>query len=581
MKVFDFLLFNKIIKYTKPYNTRLFWLVVWSVLLAAFSVARPFFLKETIDSALQDKNEAALMWFIGLMASALIFEVLSQYFFVYWANWLGQDVIKDLRIQLFQKISNFKTSFFDRSSVGQLVTRTVNDIEAIARIFSQGLFMILSDLLKMIAVLAVMFYMNYKLTWIVIFFMPIILYATRVFQLKMKSAFTDVRKYIGALNSFVQERLSGMTLVQQFARESQEFEKFKELNDKHRKSWVKTVWYNSIFFPFADAITNFTLGAIVLVGGLMILNGDPVSTTGDLFAYTMFIGMLYNPLRQIADKFNELQMGMIAAQRVFEVMETDAPIQDKGNIEQDISGSIHFKNVWFAYHEEDYVLKDITLNIAQGEKIAIVGATGAGKSTVVNLINRFYEINKGDILLDDINLYQFDLKRLREQVGVVLQDVFLFSDTIFQNITLGNQQISLQEVEQAAKDIGIYDFIMQLPNQFEFNVKERGGMLSMGQRQLISFLRVYVNNPKILILDEATSSIDVHTEELIKSATEVLTQNRTSIIIAHRLSTIEKADRIVVLDQGRIVEIGNHHDLIKNKAGYYTKLYESQYIAVE
>lgn len=578
MKAFDLSLFKKILQYAKPYQSRLRWVVFWSLLLALVSVVRPLLLKETIDSALQQKNEAALFWLIAFMGSFLVLEVLSQYFFVYWANWLGQDIVKDLREQLFAKINRFKVAFFDKASVGQLVTRTVSDIEAIARIFSQGLFMIISDLLKMIAVLGVMFYMNWKLSWIVVLFMPLIVYATRIFQIKMKGAFEEVRTHVANLNVFVQERLSGMKVVQMFHRETQELENFKKINHQHRKSWVKTVWYNSIFFPIADGISNFTLGGIVLFGGLMILKGDPVSSPGDLFAYTMFIGMLYNPLRQIADKFNELQMGMIAAKRVFEVMEESEPIQNQGNLQPTLRGEVTFDHVWFAYKEPEFVIKDLNLYIKPGEKIAIVGATGAGKSTIIHLINRFYEVQKGKIFLDNEPIENYDLLSLRKQVGMVLQDVFLFSDTIFNNISLGNENITQEEVIEAAKKIGIHDFIMELPGQYHFHVRERGAMLSLGQRQLISFLRVYVAQPKILILDEATSSIDTHTEELIQHATEVLTENRTSIIIAHRLATIMHADRILVMEKGSIVEEGSHDSLLQIENGFYKNLYESQFL---
>jgi ABC-type multidrug transport system fused ATPase/permease subunit len=578
MKAFDLSLFKKILQYAKPYQNRLRWVVFWSLLLALVSVVRPLLLKETIDSALEQKNEAALFWLISFMGSFLVLEVLSQYFFVYWANWLGQDIVKDLRKLLFAKINRFKVAFFDKASVGQLVTRTVSDIEAIARIFSQGLFMIISDLLKMLAVLVVMFYMNWKLSWIVVLFMPLIVYATRIFQIKMKGAFEEVRTNVANLNVFVQERLSGMKVVQMFHREEQELENFKKINHQHRKSWVKTVWYNSIFFPIADGISNFTLGGIVLFGGLMILKGDPVSSPGDLFAYTMFIGMLYNPLRQIADKFNELQMGMIAAKRVFELMEESEPIQNQGSLKTPLTGQVTFEHVWFAYKEPEFVIKDLNLQIKPGEKIAIVGATGAGKSTIIHLINRFYEVQKGKILLDNQPIENYDLTSLRKQVGMVLQDVFLFSDTILNNITLGNNNISLQDVIEAAKKIGIHDFIQELPEQYQFHVRERGAMLSLGQRQLISFLRVYVAQPKILILDEATSSIDTHTEELIQRATEVLTENRTSIIIAHRLATIMHADRILVMEKGSIVEEGTHDSLLQIENGFYKNLYESQFL---
>jgi ABC-type multidrug transport system fused ATPase/permease subunit len=461
------------------------------------------------------------------------------------------------------------------------VTRSVSDIEQIAKIFSQGLFMIISDLMKMTVVLIFMFYMNWRLTWIVIVAMPILVFFTRIFQRKMQVAFEDVRNQVAHMNTFVQERVTGMKIVQLFNREDIEAEKFSEINDKHRKAWVKTILYNSIFFPIADIISSLTLGFVVLYGGISILDGDQFTTFGDLFSYTMFIGMLFNPLRQIADKFNEMQMGMIAANRVFDIIDTQDQIQDTGTIEAPkFAGNIQFKEVRFSYIDEEEIIKGINLDVKAGETIAIVGATGAGKSTIINLLNRFYEINSGTICIDHQNLENYTLDSLRKQIAVVLQDVFLFSDSIYNNITLHNQNITREEVIIAAKKIGVHDFIMSLPEGYDYNVKERGVMLSSGQRQLIAFLRAYVSNPSILILDEATSSIDTHSEELIQKATETITKDRTSIVIAHRLATIVNASKIIVIDKGQIVEQGTHQELLAHPEGFYRKLYDSQF-AVE
>ena len=508
-------------------------------------------------------------------------EVVSQFYFVYLANYLGQDIIRDIRIKLFNHLMNFKMKYFDNEPVGKLVTRSVFDIESISKIFSQGLFMIISDLLKMIVVLMFMFYMNWKLTLIVMCAMPILVIATRVFQKKMKVAFEEVRTQISNLNTFVQERVTGMKIVQLFSREDIEYEKFKVINDKHKKAWIKNVWYNSIFFPIADIVSSLSLGLVVWYGGMNIIAQNGSTTFGDLFSYTMFIGMLYNPLRQIADKFNEMQMGMIAANRVFEVLDTKDHIQDKGKqIAHTFHGNIEFKNVRFSYTDKEEVLKGIDIDVKEGETIAIVGATGAGKSTIINLLNRFYEINSGEILIDKTNIKDFTLESLRTQIAVVLQDVFLFADTIHNNITLENPNISREQVIKAAKEIGVHDFIMTLPNGYDYNVKERGVMLSSGQRQLIAFLRAFVSNPSILILDEATSSIDSYSEDLIQRATETITKGRTSIVIAHRLATIVNADKIIVMEKGNVVEQGSHYQLINKEEGFYKNLYYSQF-AVE
>ena len=577
-KAFDTRLFKRILKYTKPYQLRFRGVIVFAISLSVFAALRPYLLKQTVDGYIKTHDQQGLLFYITLMGIVLLAEVFSQYYFVFWANWLGQDIVKDIRTKLFKHILSFRMKYFDHVPVGQLVTRSVSDIEAIARIFSQGLFMIISDLMKMVVVLFFMFYMNWKLTWIVIVAMPVLVFFTRIFQRKMQIAFEEVRTEIANMNSFVQERVTGMKIVQLFNREDIELDKFKNINEKHRKAWIKTILYNSIFFPIADIISSLTLGFIVLYGGFKILNGDMFTTFGDLFSYTMFIGMLFNPLRQIADKFNEMQLGMIAANRVFDILDTQDQIQDTGTIEAPVfKGDIEFKGVRFGYIPDEEVIKGIDLEVKAGQTIAIVGSTGAGKSTIINLLNRFYEINNGTICIDHHNIENYTLDSLRKQIAVVLQDVFLFADTIYNNITLNNLAISREEVLAAAQKIGVHDFIMSLPDNYDFDVKERGVMLSSGQRQLIAFLRAFVSNPSILILDEATSSIDTYSEELIQRATETITQGRTSIVIAHRLATIINADKIVVMDKGLVVEEGTHQELINKESGYYKNLYDSQF----
>jgi len=577
-KAFDTGLFKRILTYTKPYKWRYYGVILFAVSLSVFAALRPYLLKETVDGYIKTHDKHGLLMYIILMGVVLLCEVFSQFYFVFWANWLGQDIVKDIRTKLFKHILSFRMKYFDLVPVGQLVTRSVSDIESIARIFSQGLFMIISDLMKMLVVLIFMFYMNWKLTWIVVVAMPILVFITRIFQRKMQVAFEEVRTQIANMNSFVQERVTGMKIVQLFNREKIEAENFKEINNKHRVAWIKTILYNSIFFPIADIISSITLGLVVVYGGFKILNGDHFTTFGDLFSYTMFIGMLFNPLRQIADKFNEMQLGMIAANRVFDIIDTQDHIQDTGTLEAPVfDGSIEFAAVRFSYIPEEEVIKGIDLSVNAGQTIAIVGSTGAGKSTIINLLNRFYEINSGTIFIDGQNIEDYTLASLRKQIAVVLQDVFLFADTIYNNITLHNPEITRQQVLNAAKKIGVHDFIMSLPDNYDFDVKERGVMLSSGQRQLIAFLRSYVSNPSILILDEATSSIDTYSEELIQRATETITKGRTSIIIAHRLATIVNADKIVVMDKGLIVEQGTHHELLNKTDGYYKNLYDSQF----
>ncbi len=578
-KAFDTIVFKRILKYAQPYKFRFNSVILFAIFLSIFAALRPYLLKLTVDDYIKTHDQAGLLWYVTLMGIVLILEVLSNFFFVYWANWLGQDIVKDVRVKLFKHMLSFKMKYYDTAPVGQLITRSVSDMESIAKIFSQGLFMIASDLLKMLVILIFMLKENWKLTIIVFIAMPILVFVTRIFQRKMQVTFEEVRNQIANLNTFVQERVTGMKIVQLFNRETIEYEKFKEINAKHKNAWVKTILYNSIFFPIADIISSLTLGFIVLYGGFRILDGDTTTTFGDIFSYTMYIGMLFNPLRQIADKFNEMQMGMISANRVFEILDTKEHIQDIGTIEAPtFKGAIEFNEVKFSYIDNEEVIKGINLSVLPGQTIAIVGATGAGKTTIINLLNRFYEINSGTIYIDNQNIHDYTLDSLRKQIAVVLQDVFLFADTILNNITLNNPEITREQVVAAAKKIGVHEFINSLPGGYDYNVKERGIMLSSGQRQLIAFIRAYVSNPSILILDEATSSIDMYSEELIQKATETITKGRTSIIIAHRLATIINANKIVVMDKGIIVEQGTHQELLNVTSGYYKNLYDSQFV---
>ncbi len=578
-KAFDFKLFKRLLTYTNPYRFTFYFVALAAILLSVFAVLRPFLLQEIIDKTIIPKNNELLVTLISLMLGVLLLEVIFQFLFIYFANWLGQEVIRDIRVKLFKHMLGFKKQYYDKSAVGRLVTRAVSDIETIASIFSQGLFMIISDLLKMVVILGYMFYQSWQLTLLVLVVLPFILYATRVFQRKMKAAFEEVRTQVSNLNSFVQERITGMKIVQLFTREETEYTNFKKINEKHKKGWIKTVWYNSIFFPIAEMSSSITIGLIVWYGGLKAAQGD-VITLGVVVAFIELSQMLFRPLRQIADKFNSLQMGMVAANRVFAILDTDSKIEDNGNIKlNEVKGNISFNDVRFSYLEGEEVLKGISLDVNSGETVAIVGATGAGKSTIINLLSRFYEIDSGIISIDNQDIKTVSLQSLRSHIAVVLQDVFLFADTILNNITLNNPEISEEQVHKAATEIGIHDFIMSLPDGYHYNVKERGVMLSSGQRQLISFLRAYVTNPEILVLDEATSSIDSHSEQLIQDATNKITKDRTSIVIAHRLATIKNADKIIVMDQGEIVEQGNHNELLEIADGYYRNLYEVQFAA--
>ena len=577
VSLFDRALFGKIMAYAKPYQGYYYLVMVSAILLSAFSTLTPYLLKVAVDDYITPRLYEGLLFFILIMLATLLLEVIFQYVFVYFANWLGQMIVKDLRATLFQKLIHFKMAYFDTSAVGRLVTRAVNDIETIASIFSQGLFMIIADFLKMGLVIFVMLYMNWELSLIVFSVLPVILYATRVFQKSMKKAFEEVRKEIANLNTFVQERISGMKIVQLFGREVAEQATFNAINERHKKAWLKTVWFNSIFFPVAEISTSVTIGLLVWYGGFNTLNGGAISL-GTLFLFIQLSQMLFRPLRQIADKFNTLQMGMVAAERVFNIIATESSIEDRGNVlVTQMEGKIQVEDLHFSYLPGEPVLKGITLTVNPGETVAIVGATGAGKSTLINLITRFYEFEKGDIKIDGTSIRDYPLAALRNQVSLVMQDVFLFADSILNNITLYNAALSKEDVIEAAKAIGVHKFIESLPGGYDYNVQERGVMLSAGQRQLIAFLRAYMAKPTILVLDEATSSVDTFSEELIQKATDRITKDKTSIVIAHRLATIKKADRIIVMDQGEIIESGTHAELLKKENGAYQKLHQLQF----
>lgn len=578
---FDFRSFKRLLKYAKPYRLIFCAVGFAAIMLSVFSSVRPILLKYTVDDYVLHKDSQGLLLFVIYMVIALTLEVISQLSFIYYANWLGQSVIKDIREKLFKHMMRFRMEYFNNSSVGVLVTRAVSDIERIAAIFSDGLFMIVSDVLKMIVVASVMIYFDWQLSLIVFGILPLMLYATRLFQKAMKKAFVEVRKEVSNLNSFVQERLTGMKIVQLFVREKGEYDHFEDINTRHKKAWINAVWYNSIFIAVVELMSAVTTGLIVWYGGLRSVVGG-AEDLGNIFMFIMLSSMIFRPLRQIADKFNTLQMGMVATHRVFDVLDTQSKVENNGTITADtLNGKIELEDVRFGYIKNEEVLHGISLEVNPGETIAIVGATGAGKSTIINLLNRFYDINSGSITIDGVNIKDYTVESLRSQIAVVLQDVFLFADTILNNITLKDPSIKESDVIQAAKDIGIHKFIESLPGAYQYNVKERGGMLSSGQRQLIAFLRAYVSNPSILVLDEATSSVDGYSERLIQTATDKITKGRTSIVIAHRLTTVKKADKIIVMDAGEIVELGTHKELLKKQDGYYRNLYEVQFMAEE
>lgn len=580
-KYFDLKQFVKLMQFVKPYNKSFYLVIFFAVILSVITTVTPYLLKVVVDDYIIPKDYSGMTLIILLMIIALTVEVLFMFCFTYYSNWLGLKVIKDIRVKIFDKIINLKMSFFDKNSVGRLVTRAVNDIETIASIFSQGLFTIIADLFKMLVILLVMVIISFRLTFVVLLIFPILIYATRVFQKAMKKAFELVRSEVANLNSFVQERISGIKIVQIFNREKIEEDKFNTINIKHRDAWLKTVWINSIFFPIAEISGSICVGLLVWYGGFSNANGIDISI-GTLFLFITMSGLLFRPLRQIADRFNTLQMGMVAVDRIFSIFENDSIINETGDIDEtNFKGKIDFRNVRFSYISNIEVLKGISFSVKPGKTLAIVGPTGCGKTTIINLISRLYNLNSGQINIDDRSINEYKLNCLRSNIGVILQDVFLFADTIHNNVTLFDENISKDNVINAAKELGIHEFIMSLPENYKFNVQERGNTLSAGQKQLIAFMRVLIKNPDILILDEATSSIDSYSEDLIKNATKKITKNKTSIIIAHRLATIEAASTIIYMEDGVILEAGNHYELIELENGRYRKMHQEQFSNTE
>ncbi|MDG1917665.1 MAG: ABC transporter ATP-binding protein [Flavobacteriales bacterium] len=574
-KTFDAPLLRRVLNYVGPYMTIFYGTSFCAILIAFLSPTRPLLIQYAFDNFIINPDEKKLLHITLLLVCLLFVESVLQYFYTYWSNFLGQSVIRDLRQQVYDKIIHFKQQYFDKNPIGALVTRVVSDIETISDIFSQGLLVIIADILKLIIVIVVMFVTDWRLTLFSLASIPLLLVATYWFKRSIKSAFQDVRKQVSALNTFVQEHIVGMYIVQLFNREDIEFEKFKSINDAHKKAHIKSIWYYSVFFPIVEILSAISIGLLIWWGGIQAATSHEV-TLGELIAFILYIHMLFRPIRQLADRFNVLQMGMVASERVFKVLDTDDSISNLGTESLDkCKGDIEFKNVWFAYNDEDWVLKDVSFKIKAGETLALVGATGAGKSSIINLLTRNYEINKGAIFIDGVNYLDYDLNSLRKNVAVVLQDVFLFSDTIFNNITLG-REITKEQVATYAKEIEIEEFIESLPQSYDYNVRERGGMLSLGQRQLLSFLRAYVDKPKILVLDEATSSIDSESEYLIQRSSEKLTKGRTSVVIAHRLATVQNADKIILLENGEIKEEGSHSELLSIK-GKYKLLFDLQF----
>jgi ATP-binding cassette, subfamily B, multidrug efflux pump len=577
----DWNILKRIFSYTKPYRTAFYLSIFLTLFIALISPIRPILVQYTVDHFILKGDQIGLWKMTLSMIALVLVQSLLQYYHTYITNGLGLSVVKDLRVKLFRHILNFRLKFFDNTPIGILITRTISDLENIAEIFSEGLIVIIGDLLTLFIIITFMFYIDWQLTLISLSTIPILAVATRIFQQGIKIVFREVRTQVAHLNTFVQEHITGMSIVQIFNRQPEEMDKFMKINERHAKAHIKSVWYYSIFFPVVELLSAVSLGLLVWYGGRGVI-GDTV-TLGNVMAFIMYIAMVFRPIRELADKFNTLQMGMVSSERVFHVMDTEEVIENKGTlIPQDIHGKVEFKNVWFAYNsesrngKEDWILKDISFKIEPGQSLALVGATGAGKSSVINLVNRFYEFNKGEISIDGIDVRKYELHALRKHIAVVLQDVFLFSDSIANNISMNDKSVTREEIEDAAHAVGAHRFIVRLPGNYDFNVMERGSMLSVGQRQLLSFIRAYIFNPKILILDEATSSLDTESELMIQEATRKLTVHRTSIIIAHRLSTIQNADKILVLDHGEIKEQGSHRELLNNN-GIYKKLYEIQF----
>jgi ATP-binding cassette subfamily B multidrug efflux pump len=577
-KVYDFPILKRIFVFIKPYKVTFWFSVFLTILVAWLSLFRPLLVQTTVDRFITSGDEKGLLRMTLIMIGLLLFQTLVQYYQTFLTNWLGQTVIKDMRIKLYSHILDLRLKFFDRTPIGTLVTRTVSDLETIADIFSEGLIAIMGDLLTLFVIVGYMFYYDWELTLVSLSTIPVLFWATRIFQRGIKVTFQEVRTQVAHLNTFVQEHLTGMSVIQIFNREQPEMKKFEDINRLHMKAHIKSVWYYSIFFPVVELLSATSIGLLVWWGAREVIHSN--LSPGTIIMFIMFLNLIFRPIRELADKFNTLQMGMVSSERIFKLLDTKEHIPNDGKlVAENIKGELEFRNVWFAYNDEEWVLKDVSFKVKAGETLALVGATGAGKSSIINLMNRFYEINKGEIFVDGIEIRNYELNSLRRNIAVVMQDVFLFSDSIANNISLRDTTISIDKIKEASRVVGAHRFIEQLPDTYNFNVMERGAMLSVGQRQLISFIRAYVFNPKILILDEATSSIDTESEELIQAATKKLTENRTSIVIAHRLSTIQDADKIIVMDLGEKKEEGTHQELLKQN-GLYKSLYEIQFSGV-
>jgi len=577
-KVIDFQVLKRLMRFVRPYRGKFYLLVFLTIVLAILAPLRPLIVQFALDNDVVKGDYKGLVEMMTLLLILLVVNALVQYSHTYLSGWLGQYIIRDIRIKLYRHLISLRLKFFDRTPIGRLVTRTISDVETLLDVFSEGLAAMMGDLLQLVVIVAIMFYTDWRLALISLATFPILVISTYIFKEKIKVAFNQVRNAVANLNAFVQEHVTGMSVVQIFNSEKREYEKFKAINDEHKKANIRSVLYYSIYFPVAEVIGAAGIGLLVWYGARGVMNFEETGITlGMLVAFIMYINMFFRPIRMIADRFNTLQMGIVSTSRIMKLIDNVEYIPDEGQHKLlQVKGAVEFDKVWFGYNEGEYVLKDISFRVLPGETIALVGATGAGKTSIINLLNRFYEINRGKILIDNIDIKEVPLANLREHIGLVLQDVFLFSDTIRQNITLGNNSIKDEDIWQAAESVGARKFIERLPGQLDYNVMERGATLSVGQRQLISFIRAMVYNPKILVLDEATSSVDTETEEMIQQAIEKMMKGRTSIVIAHRLSTIQNAKKILVLDKGEIKEAGSHEELL-NRNGLYAQLHKMQY----
>jgi ATP-binding cassette subfamily B multidrug efflux pump len=586
-KAIDWKLLTRIMRYVKPYNRTFVIAAVLTIFIAIIALAQPILMEKGIDDYILNNNYEGLVFIVMLMIGQLIVQTTAQYYQTYLTNALGQSVIRDLRIHVFNHIMSLRLKYFDRTPIGMLITRTVSDLETIADIFSEGLISIAGDVLLLLSIIIYMLVQDWKLTLVTLIPLPFLLAATYIFKEAIKSSFQDVRTHVAQLNTFLQEHISGISIIQYFSREAQEMRKFNVVNEKYRDANIRSNWYYSIFFPVVEIFMACSIGLLVWYGCKRILSDQQLAsisassqgvTPGKILAFITLLNLLFRPIRQLADKFNTLQMGMVGADRIFKVLDTDEVAPNNGTLQTGtLRGDIEFKDVWFAYNDDNWVLKNISFNIKPGETLALVGATGAGKSSTINILNRFYEIGQGSVQVDGVNIKDYEINFLRSQIATVIQDVFLFSDTIANNISLNNPAITRKQIIAAATNVGAHEFIERLPGGYDYNVMERGATLSAGQAQLISFVRALVYNPAILVLDEATSSVDTETEILIQNAIDKLMDGRTAIVIAHRLSTIQKADKIIVLDHGEIKEMGTHQELLRIENGYYRKLYDLQF----